>query len=385
MTASFDRWNDWKASYRYVLGFDDSYNDNEDTEEMMEAEKPTKFRRLLYIGPDIKSSSDSSDVSHQDPWLYTAQELYDSICHTSRWMLEQKQLLEVDGATAAEATLVQSTLTSFTATTAQELEQLRLLLQKEGNELGPQVQQHRQGMVQHLVALLQEALATPFKQRQHWQHRRAVRVWRQPVECIVSPESKPFLPTRPSHKLQARFAGRYEETAVLVPLRPESQLFPETKEAAIPSSTTQSLKQTKQQEEAAALQRQQQLRQQQAQQAAAQEAAQSEQEQQELLLQEQQTLLLQQQHDSDLAGVQQLEESMVQITTLLSQFGQLVADQHEDVSHIQEQTVQAKENIEKGQEALIKAKDRTVQSNHTMAKSIVVLAWIVLFFHWLRD
>ena len=86
----------------------------------------------------------------------------------------------------------------------------------------------------------------------------------------------------------------------------------------------------------------------------------------------------------DLDSVQQMEQSMMQITALLAQFANLVTEQQESVQDIHQKTGAAKENVSKGQEELIKAKDRTVQSSHYTATAIFVLTLVLLLFHELR-
>jgi hypothetical protein len=87
---------------------------------------------------------------------------------------------------------------------------------------------------------------------------------------------------------------------------------------------------------------------------------------------------------SDLQSVQNVEQRMLEITTLINQFSNLVSEQQEDIEHIHEQAQEVKANITKGQENLVDAAERTKQSKHYMAWSIFVMTMILLFFHTLK-
>ena len=87
---------------------------------------------------------------------------------------------------------------------------------------------------------------------------------------------------------------------------------------------------------------------------------------------------------SDLDAVQKMEQRMVDITTLLSQFASLVTAQQREVQQIHTDTTDAKDNVAQGQEHLVEAKERTASSRHYTATAIAVLGWLLLFFHWIR-
>jgi hypothetical protein len=84
---------------------------------------------------------------------------------------------------------------------------------------------------------------------------------------------------------------------------------------------------------------------------------------------------------SDLDSVQKVEASMTEITQLLSQFSSLVSEQQEDIQLIHDTAVSSKENVNKGQESLIDATERTKRSKHYMATFICGMALILLFFN----
>ncbi|KAL7458233.1 hypothetical protein ACHAWC_009766 [Mediolabrus comicus] len=94
------------------------------------------------------------------------------------------------------------------------------------------------------------------------------------------------------------------------------------------------------------------------------------------------TLLATYQH-SDLEGVQKVERSMVEITQLLSRFTDLITEQQEDIFMIHDQAIKSKENVDKGQDQLVDAVSRGEKSRHPMATFIVFAALLLLLFNWI--
>jgi len=94
------------------------------------------------------------------------------------------------------------------------------------------------------------------------------------------------------------------------------------------------------------------------------------------------TLLATYQH-SDLEGVHKVERSMVEITSLLSRFTDLITDQQEDIFMIHDQALKSKENVDKGQDQLVDAASRGEKSKHPMATFIVFMSLLLLFFNYL--
>jgi len=86
---------------------------------------------------------------------------------------------------------------------------------------------------------------------------------------------------------------------------------------------------------------------------------------------------------SDLEGVQKVERSMVEITSLLSRFTDLIQEQQEDIFMIHDQAVKSKENVDKGQDNLVDAANRGDKSKHPMATFIFFMALLLLFFNWI--
>ncbi|KAL3909497.1 MAG: hypothetical protein SGILL_008067, partial [Bacillariaceae sp.] len=88
---------------------------------------------------------------------------------------------------------------------------------------------------------------------------------------------------------------------------------------------------------------------------------------------------------NDLDSVQQMETRMVEITTLIGQFSNMVQEQQEQVLEVHEASRETKENMDKGQENLVDATERTKASKHYKAWVIFGMAFTLLFFHTLRN
>jgi hypothetical protein len=99
---------------------------------------------------------------------------------------------------------------------------------------------------------------------------------------------------------------------------------------------------------------------------------------------QQESMLLQMKTNNDLDSVQQMEQTMMHITTLLSQFTNLVAEQQDHIHTIYDTTTVTKDNLQKGTEHLHEAKVRVQSSKHYMATIISGMGIILLLFHWLR-
>ena len=80
-----------------------------------------------------------------------------------------------------------------------------------------------------------------------------------------------------------------------------------------------------------------------------------------------------------------METRMVEITTLIGQFSNLVQEQQEQIVQVHESAKETKDNLDKGQENLIDAAERTRQSRHYKAWSILAMSAILMFFQILRN
>ena len=86
---------------------------------------------------------------------------------------------------------------------------------------------------------------------------------------------------------------------------------------------------------------------------------------------------------NELEDVHKIENKMMEITTLLRQFGDMVAEQQEDIVAIHDQAAKSKKNVQAGQNNLVDAGDRKKKSKHYMATFIASLGLLLLFLNWI--
>jgi len=395
-----------------------------------------------------------------DPWSETAMEIRKNVNEMSDWIHRKKWDYVSVKMPEDEATLIQSTVTSFAAQTANEIESLRSLIRQEEDieekEDGKNedLRQHRMGVVQVLIGSLKEKVADPFGKLQKQRSRMAVKIYNNPLQCTLAPtvsssatrssggrdsanrsgatdsfdsillsmsqeEEEPvpqvdqrFLPRRPAHRLQEKFLDSYDDAKndlVAAGCRPQS-LFSIDKKRPADASLSSSASE----EEEGSSQSNKRIKQSSPSPPKLKPPAISTSspsfpvapkpqvpvpvrggrdsdeyyldsspyaEREELEREAAQLELVR--RDGDLDAVQQMEERMVDITTLLSQFSNLVSAQSEEVQQIHSAAEDAKDNVQKGKEELVDAKERTQRSRHYMASAITVMALILLFFHWI--
>ena len=86
---------------------------------------------------------------------------------------------------------------------------------------------------------------------------------------------------------------------------------------------------------------------------------------------------------NELEDVHKIENKMMEITTLLRQFGDMVAEQQEDIVVIHEQAERSKKNVQDGQDNLVDAGERKKKSKHYMAIFIASMGMLLLFLNWI--
>ena len=97
---------------------------------------------------------------------------------------------------------------------------------------------------------------------------------------------------------------------------------------------------------------------------------------------EQETILLTHKiQNESLDSIHKVENQMIQITSLLNQFTSLINDQQVEIEMIHENTMKSKDNVEKGSEQLIQAKESKKRSRHYFALIIVWMGLCLLFLN----
>ena len=86
---------------------------------------------------------------------------------------------------------------------------------------------------------------------------------------------------------------------------------------------------------------------------------------------------------SELDAAEEMERQTTQIANLLTSFTNLVQQQSEQIGYIEESTRRAKEDVEKGGEELVTAKERGDKAGYTVPIIIAFMGWSLLFMNWM--
>ena len=401
----------WRTCYRKVLGLPEEEESHAAKQQRRTTSSKIRVTNLLPSSEEQQhdSSLPTAAKHHDDVWMESALEIQSNINAMASWIVQKKLAYVSLEMPSDEASLIQSTVTSFVATTATEMESLRNLINQQQQQES-QRSHHQTGIVEILLGRLKEEIADPFGRLQKQRSRRAVQLWQKPIQCslmmqpskvrkgsdeldaVLGLEEEPlqqqFLPTRPAHRLHRDFLASYqllldddEAKRVVTPRRPKSALFKkrsyddkEKSNNLSPDSKPSEPKRLKS-NDASKLPYQAQATQPLNDDTTYYTAP-------EQLQQE--AMLLTASLQSDLDSVQKMESMMVDITALLSQFSELVVEQQDKFIDIHDSTATAKQNVAQGQEELVDAKERTQQSHHYMAKAIASMGVLLLFFHWVR-
>jgi uncharacterized membrane protein len=424
-TASYNREEEWRRCCASVLGFEwvDRFEEEEnDVAATAVAASPDariqQVINLMIIDEDEDDEAKHGEELELDHWTENALRIQSDLIRMARWIQsKQHEYVGLD-MPDEEASLIQSTVTTFAATTASELETLRKLIPAGGSTLAG----HRNGIVQILLNQLQEEITQPFGILQKQRTRISVKLWQHPWQCqlalpsnkqssttsrviqlfddddndddegedesATATKEKRFFPRNPLPTLELDFLEKYENDPLQEegppPRRPDFlDRLAHTKQSQtavaddddgdafdneplpLPILPTPNIQSTPNPSPSLPYQEHQQQQQDELQQEAA-------------LLQ---VSIVQ----SDLDSVQKMEQRMVEITTLIGQFSNLVSEQQEEILDIAEHAQETKKNMTKGQENLVDATERTKRSKHYLAWTIFGLSLVLLFFHTLRN
>lgn len=448
-SVSVDQYGEWKKCCLKALGYDDfDFDDEEGIDiagDQAQHQEPASHVTFVNLVMMAESSGEPMGIgmaevnkdSHKknkknhgndvDHWMQALYEIDAGLHRMVVWMNEKKWPYVHAATPEQEASLIQSTISSYIAMTANELESMRQMVleqQAQQHKQQQQRQQHQAIMVQTLLEQLKEELAVPFGKLQKQRQRKAVQLWQNPLQCklyIHGPTTRSstlddldnnenneigeqrFLPTKPHHALQQNFLDSYynNNNDNNPPSRPASILYTRPSKRSL-GQATDTEKQTQvalrasmlAAAAAAAAAARQNPR---AQQKTTGNAGRSnmphhhhpdedtmrEQEQEEF---EQEAAMLTAQlvDGNQYDAVQKMESSMVDITALLTQFSELVSSQQEDMWEIHQAATTAKENVQKGKENLVDATESTKSSKHYMASAITSMGIVLLIFHWVR-
>ena len=426
--ASVNRDADWKWCCMEVLGWRHRHeahvtHSNETAVPRINGKSRTDVVLVNLVddgrkGSGVLSSNIPSEeqrlvVDPDDFWREAIQEMEDNLNRMINWLGEKSWTYLLPQTSDEEASLIQSTVSSYTVTSANELENLRRhyqsMITSTENTTSKKSHQHQQNdmvVIQILSERLKERVAEPFSKLQKQRKRDAVKIWQNPlssrfvpslqtvtaggdndaIDLVLGLESsrdRKFVPKQPRHamKHEQNFLDSYSNVPINPPPERPQTFFADRLKRKTESTSvigdyhTSSL-----------------IHSQNPQSKRSKPSMKQKEEEEDIFHQsvdvdqlQQEAVLLQAQHQQhDLDAVHNMETTMVQITSLLSQFSELVSCQQEEVLQIHDAVTTSKENMEKGKEELVDATRRTQQSKHYMASAITAMGVALLFFHWIQ-
>jgi t-SNARE complex subunit (syntaxin) len=411
-TASYDREKEWRECCAVVMGFEwvDRFEEEKSGEEETEEHHHT-IQQVINLMDDDTDSIDEYDESpaaqedeSKDHWTENALRIQADLTRMARWIRSKQHEYVSLEMRDDEASLIQSTVTSFAATTANELETLRKIIPSSSSNIAS----HRSGVVQILLSQLQEQIAEPFGALQRQRTRVAVQLWQNPLQCkLYQPKPQAernrsmmqifdeedefereqrFLPRRQSPPDDYDFISKYAHcNEPRIPSRPGFLAQLAKKKQRVVPPVQDNPKEVPREADNRPLTPQIPIVRQKPQIMPYQQPTTEEARRQVEEDMQQEVAMLTVAVHNDLDSVQKMEQRMVQITTLISQFSNLVSEQQEEIWQIHDSAKETKENMDKGQENLVDAAEKTKRSKHYMAWTIFAMSMTLLFFHTLKN
>ena len=486
-TASLNRNDEWKRccanamGFEWVDQFDSNYSNNnnnnddngdDDQQQQQQHQQQQPIQQVINLLDDKTSNengkdderdddddfeedlidvggadnhyydrSNNNNNNNDDGWMESARRIKNDLYTMKVWIESKSQSYVNLNMKDSEASLIQSTVTSFAATVASEIETLREMIispstgTDNNNNNNNDMSNHRSGIIQILLSQLQEYITEPFSRLQKQRTRIAVHIWQNPLQCKLyqappvqkkqpkqprdmlfnddelleeqqtqqqqqqQQRDQRFLPKRPyDNTTTGDFISKYAH-------KPSTQIPPTQPDFLVQLTNHQHHHNKRQRHTIVEMEKETStttttttgpspsdliLQQQRAQRL-----------QQLSLLPDQNTNYQQQLEDdlqeetiqlttqlvanNDLDTVQQMERRMVEITTLIGQFSNLVQEQQEQIVEVYDTAQTTKDNIHRGQENLVDATERTKQSKHYKAYIILFMSLTLLFFHILKN
>lgn len=376
--SSYDLRHEWQQCCSLALG----YNLLEDHDEEKKEDGDIVLVSLLESDDD---ALDESDERITDAWMENANHINASLNNIID-ILRRKKDSYLQPNAGDEASLLESTILSFVATTANQIDSLQQAISSSNRDYV----QHCAGIVSYLMATLKEEIANPFAKLQKQRARPVMALWENPLQCRLVNRLNPtddeeddqelrFLPKAPRPSPAYDFLDTYQlgndlsnqefqrPISILRRRRPQapppSKMPRQNSDIVVPVGHIEGVEQllpylpSKPPKE--------------------------EDEDYNNMLQHE-ALVLTATLQNDLDSVQQVEARMTEITALLAQFSNLVSEQQTEITNIHETTVQSKKNVEKGHDHLVDAAERTKKSRHYMATVVVFMAFLLLFFNTIK-
>ena len=377
--SSCDLQHEWQQCCSLALGYNLLEDDDDD-----EKNEDRDIVLVSFLDND-DDPLDESDERITEAWMENANHINDSLNNIID-ILRRKKDSYLQPNAGDEASLLESTVLSFVATTANQVDSLQKAISSSNRDYV----QHCAGIVSYLMATLKEEVANPFAKMQKQRARPVMALWENPLQCRLVSRLNPtddeeedqelrFLPKAPRPSQAYDFLDAYQigkdltkqefqrPTSILRRRRPQapppSKMPRQNSDVMVPVGHIEGVEQllpylpSKPPNE--------------------------EDDDYHKMLQHE-ALVLTATLQNDLDSVQQVEARMTEITALLAQFSNLVSEQQTEITNIHETTVQSKKNVEKGHDHLVDAAERTKKSRHYMATVVAFMAFLLLFFNTIK-
>jgi t-SNARE complex subunit (syntaxin) len=388
--VSYDRMHEWKQCCLKAMGCEDTQPATATTASTIPKPPQAQVIQILNLmDDDSEMVDDDDDGDSSDHWMDNVNQIAASLTQMANMIAKNRKPYVSGELSEEEASILESTVLSFSATAANQIDSLR-------EAIIPSSPDHIHfcsGIIASLMLRLREQVANPMASLQKQRTRVAIVILQHPLACRLvlrqeetssktdvwdqlidddddeGKREQRFLPRQPVPAVSTDFMDTYTSTEdEMINLKRPPSVFKKKKQETYqppPKQAKFSMDARRQEEERMIMYENEE----------AQQATQQE-------LQREATLLdvsLQNELDS----VYQVEQRMTEITALLSQFSSLVSEQQEEVTAIHQTAVSSKENITKGQESLIDAKERTKRSKHYMATFVWSVAILLLAFNYI--
>jgi len=386
------------------------HTDNADTEE----EELAPFVNLIHHHPT------QTNIGRSDPWINNAVILHSSLQQITSLLQSNSQSYtnndiftnsEHGPMSEDEVTLFESSIASFMTSTASQIDTLRVSIDDMNNTASEELKTHLSGIISHLVSQLKQIMVE-FRSMQLVRHREELELYHDPLKCCyreanevdnlldgdvddLEPDER-FLNMleREEEEFQALYDHEDDDDELERILAEPLPSFPrqqeqqhqeehwhqEEKEEEMPRAPPQPPAMPMQMKRNQPQPRT--LKPTTINTHAIIEPSQIESEQnQAAILQQEQIFLTATVQNTKLDAAHKVESQMMQITSLLSQFSNLISEQQEEIQVIADSTVKSRENVDKGREKLVQATEQRKRSRHYFAWVICFLGFLLLFLN----
>lgn len=345
----------------------------------------------------------------EDPWMSNAKRIYCSV-------QEMYQLLDTNADVYSdphlathpmsddEITIFESSITAFLTTSTGQIDSLRQAIPESMHE---HTKNHRLGIISHLLSELKK-LMNRFQMLQQRRNREELELFRDPLKCNPSNFEGDDLMDESSDRVHIqclgeldddylarieqedeyfqRFYQEYENDELLEEIANAPLLLPSEK-LGTSSILNQSyhVKNDNNSDPKPSVRfdpkfapKSPEIHQQQ-QHNAELDLIQNKRENE--ILEQEQLFLSTSVQSTKLDGVQKAESQMMQVTALLSQFANLIAEQQEEVQVIADSTKESRKNVDSGREKLVQATEQKRKGRHYFAWIIFTMGLVLLFLN----